>query len=333
MSELNDTRPTLLDLSKRLDPNNQVARIIEMLSQTNEILDDVPYMEGNMPNGHQTTVRTGLPTPTWRKLYGGVQPTKSTTTPIIARCGMLEAYNEVDVALAQMSGNVAEFRLSEARPTMESMNQEIASTMFFGNETTEPEAFTGFAAHYNSLSANNADNIITGGSADTDNTSIYLLVWGPDTVHCIYPRGSTAGLSFKDLGEVTVENIDGSNGRMQAYRSHFRWDVGLAVRDWRYGVRICNIEKSALTKDASSGADLPDLMFQAIERIPNMNMGRAAFYMSRGTLTKLRQQLAYGVKNSTLTYEDLGGRKNVAMFQGIPIRRVDALAADEALVS
>lgn len=331
-STLAATHPTLLDVTKRMDPNGKVDLIAEMLTQTNEVLDDMVWIEGNLPTGHRTTMRTGLPTPTWRKMYGGVQPTKSTTAQVTDACGMLEAYAEVDKALADLNGNTNQFRLSEERAHIEGMNQEFASTLFYGNEGTEPEAFTGFAPRFNSLSANNGGNILTGGSADTDNNSIWLVVWGPNTVHGIYPKGSKAGLQHQDKGQVTIENVDGNNGRMEAYRSHYRWDCGLTVRDWRYVVRIANIELSALTKNASAGADLIDLMTQALELVPSLSMGRPAFYVPRTIRSYLRRQITNKVAASTLTMDNVAGKKVIA-FDNVPVRRCDSLAGNEALVS
>ena len=332
MATLSVTNPTLLDLAKASDPDHKIATIVEILNETNEVLDDMVWKEGNLPTGHRTTIRSGLPTPTWRRLYGGVQPTKSTNVQVTDNTGMLEAYAEVDKALADLNGNTAAFRLSEDRPHIEGMNQEIVDTLFYGNEGTEPEAFTGLSPRFNSLSAENADNIIVGGSSDTDNGSIWLVVWGENTVHGIVPKGSTAGLMTEDKGQVTIEDVDGAGGRMEAYRSHYRWDAGLSVRDWRYVVRIPNIDKSLLVKDAASGADLADLMYQAMRRVPNLSAGRPAFYMSRDMLTFLGRQTANLTKSSTLTMENVGG-KFVESFHGVPVRRVDALSADEALVS
>ena len=153
MATLSTIHPTLLDVTKRLDPDGKVDAIAEILTQTNEVLEDMVWVEGNLPTGHRTTIRTGLPSPTWRKLYGGVQPTKSTTAQITDSTGMLEAYAEVDKALADLNGNSAAFRLSEDRAHIEGMNQEMSSTLFYGNEGTEPEAFTGFAPRFNDLSA------------------------------------------------------------------------------------------------------------------------------------------------------------------------------------
>lgn len=331
MATLGVANPTLLDMAKAMDPDGSIAAVVEMLHETNEVLADMSWQEGNLPTGHRTTVRTGLPAPTWRKLYGGVQPTKSTRAQVTDNTGMLEAYAEVDKALADLNGNTAAFRLSEDSAHIEGMSQEMADTLFYGNEGSEPEAFTGLAPRFNDLSAANADNIIDAGGTGTDNGSIWLVVWGANTVHGIVPKGSKAGLQVTDKGQVTIEDVDGSGGRMEAYRTHYRWDAGLTVRDWRYIVRIANIDKSLLTVDASTGADLTDLMFQALELVPNLAMGRAAFYMSRTNRTWVRRQLANKVGSSTLTFADVGGHKTT-MFQDIPMRRVDALAADEARV-
>lgn len=333
MAVLPTTRPTLLDLSKRTDPDGNIAEIVELLAQELPILQDMTFQEGNLPTGHRTTVRTGIPTPTWRKINGGVQPTKSTTAQITANTGMMEAYAEVDKALADLNGNTAAWRMSEEWGHVEGMRQEMERTIFYGNEGTQPEAFTGLTPHYSDRDADSGDNIISANdtSTPTDNQSIWLVGWGPNTVHGIIPKGSNAGLQITDKGQVTIENADGQGGRMEGYRTHYRWDAGLVVRDWRYVVRIANISKAALTPDAATGPNLPNLMFEALERIQSLSGVTPVFYMSRQVLTKLRQQQANAVKNSTLVIANVGGVMT-AEFNGVPIKRADALKADEAYV-
>jgi hypothetical protein len=330
MATLAANNPTLLDVSKRLDPDGKIDTIVELLNQTNEVLSDMSWVEGNLPTGNKTTVRTGLPTPTWRKLYGGVQPGKSTTAQVTDSCGMLEAYAEVDKALADLNGNTAAFRLSEDAAHIESISQEHASTLFYGNEGTEPEAFTGLAPRYNSLSAQNADNIIDAFSGSGgDLTSIWLCVWGPQTGFGIYPKGSQAGLQMSDKGQVTIENVDGAGGRMEGYRTHYRWDAGLTIRDWRYFVRIANIDISELGTIANT-KNLINWMVQASERIPSFGKGRAVFYMNRTLREKLRLGILERV-SSNLTWETVSG-KRVMTFDDIPVRRTDALINTETRV-
>lgn len=322
--------PTLLDVTMALDPDGGIAAVAELLHQTNEVMADWTFMEGNLTVGHQSTVRTGLPTVTWRKLYGGVQPDKSRRARITDSCGMMEAYNEVDKALADLNSNTNEFRASEARAQLESMSQELAETLFYGNISVNPERFEGLASRYNSFSADNGDNIIEGGGTGSDNASIWLIAWDPNAVFGIYPKGSTAGIQMNDKGQVTIENIDGAGGRMEAYRTHFRVDAGLVLKDWRYVVRIANIDRSLLSPTLATGADLNDLMSEAVERLP-MVTSNTAFYMDRNVRQMWRKQTAHKLKDSTLTREDIGGVKS-PIFDDIPIRRVDRLAVDEARV-
>lgn len=325
--------PTLLDLAKRMDPDGAIADIVEILNETNEVLDDMVWKEGNLETGNRTTIRSGIPAPTWRKLYEGVQPTKSTTVQVTDNVGMLEAYAEVDVALADLSNRTAAFRLSEDKAFIEGISQELADTIFYGNEGTEPEAFTGLSPRFNLTTAESGDNLILGGGSGSDNASIWLVVWG-DNVHGIVPKGSTAGLKMTDKGLVTIEDADGSGGRMEAYRTHYRLDAGLTVRDWRYVVRICNIDRSGLLKAHATGADLPDLMFQAMRRVPNLAAGRPTFYMSRDIATMLARQIAVDGASTFLTVDNnQGDIRWTERFHGIPVRRVDALAGDEATVS
>lgn len=334
MATLAATHPTLLDVTKRLDPDGKIDAIVEILNQTNEVLWDAVFLEGNLPTGHRGTIRSGLPQPTWRKLYGGVQPTKSTTVQVTDSCGMLEDYAEVDKALADLNGNTAAFRLSEDRAHIEGLNQEFAQTLFLGNEVSAPEEFTGFGPRFANSAAVNGENVLksentTGGN---DYWDIWLVVWGPNTAHCIYPKGSKAGITMEDKGQVTVENVStinsNSSGRMEAYRTHYQWKVGLHVRDWRYIVRGCNISAAQLNKSGSAAGttDLIDLMTRMVEMVPNLNMGRPVFYMNRTIRTFLRRQIVSKVAPATLTMDTVAGRK-VMMFDEVPVRRVDALAA------
>ena len=328
MSVLSALNPTLLDVTKRLDPNGNIDTVAEILAEQNEILQDMTWIEGNLPTGHRTTVRTGLPAGTWRKLNYGVAQEKSRTAQVTDNCGMLESYAVIDKALADLSGNAPAFRLSEDAAFIEGMNQTLANTIMYGNEGTQPEAFTGFAPRFNDQSAESGGNIITSATTPdgSDNTSIWLVVWGPNTVHGIYPKGSKAGLSVNDLGEDTIS--DGAGGYFQGYRTHYKWDAGLVVRDWRYVVRI-NYDLEDVVAAATSGPDLMALMRKAMRRIPSLSMGRPAFYMNRDSLDALDLQANAKSTLALQTVED-GMGKLVTKFNGIPLRRVDAILSTEA---
>ena len=338
MATLATTNLTLADWAKRTDPDGRVPVVAELLSQTNEILDDAVFKEGNLPTGERVVIRTGLPTVYWRALNQGIPSTKSTTAQVDEACGMLEARSEVDKDLAMLNGNTAQFRLSEDTAFLEAMNQTQATTMFYGNPATEPKSFLGLAGRYSSLSGGNAANVITAGGSGSDNTSVFLVCWGDNTVYCPFPKGSKAGLIHEDLGEQTV--YDSSN-RMQAYATRYQWKNGLVVKDWRYVVRIPNIDVSDLigqtgTQAAGVATNLIKLMARAIYRIPNMTMGRCAFYMNRTVhsgmaLAALDKSSAVLNINQGLT--QFGQPHSWLTFLGVPLRKVDSLINSEALVS
>lgn len=329
MATIGNLNPTLSDVAKRLDPQGKVDVIVELLKQTNPIVDDMAVVECNDGSGHMTTVRTGLPSVAWRLLNYGVQPSKSRTAQVKDTCGMLTGYAEVDKKLADKNGNTAEFRLSEDRAFIEAMNQEMATTLFYGDTRKNPERFLGLAPRYSSLAdCESAANVLSaGGNANL--TSIWLVTWSPNTLHGLYPEGSKAGFQHKDLGEVTLEDENG--GRFQGYRSHYEWDLGLCLRDWRYCVRIANINTDTLTKDVTAGADLVDLMVQALELLPAENMGRTVFYCNRTIRSFLRRQIA-NKENVNLTLEQVAG-KQVVSFDGVPVNKVDALTNEETTVA
>ena len=339
MAALSTQALTLADWAKRIDPDGKVPTIAELLSQSNEILEDCVFMEGNLPTGHRSVIRTGLPTVYWRAINQGIPTSKSTTAQVDEACGMLEAYSEVDKDLAELNGNTGQFRLSEDTAFLEAMNQTQAQTLFYGNPGTDPKQFLGLATRYSSTTAGNGQNIMLAGGASTDNTSIYLVVWGENTVFCPFPKGSKAGLNHEDLGLNTV--WDSAGARYQAYRTHYQWKNGLVVKDWRYVVRIANIDVSDLiaqsgTQAATASTAIIKLMARALYRIPNMAMGRAAFYMNRtvhsGLALAALDKSQYVLKiNEGLS--QFGTPSSYLSFLGVPLRRVDSLLNTESLVA
>ena len=338
MATLSNSNLTLADWAKRSDPDGRVPIIAELLSQTNQILEDCVFKEGNLPTGERVVIRTGLPSVYWRALNQGIPSSKSTTAQVDEACGMLEARSEVDKDLAMLNGNTAQFRLSEDTAFLEAMNQTQADTLFYGNPATDPKTFLGLASRYSDLGASNASNILDAGGTGSDNTSIFLVVWGDNTVYCPFPKGSKAGLIHEDLGEQTVYNADGT--RLQAYATRYQWKNGLVVKDWRYVVRIANIDVSDLvaqtgSQAANAATTIIKLMSRAIYRIPNMTMGRAAFYMNRtvhsGLAVAAMEKSQYVLKiNESLS--QFGMAHSWLSFQGVPLRCVDSIINAEARV-
>lgn len=345
---LSSSYATLADWAKRYDDDG-IATIIELLSQTNEIVPDMILQEANGPTSHRTTMRTSIPSATWRMINQGVAPVKSTTAQITDGIGMLEAYSYIDKALADLNGDTAEFRLSEDLSFIEGMNQQVALALIYGNPATNPQQPTGLATRYWSISTANGvqmGNVIGGGGTQTANTSVWVTTWGPNTFTCIFPKGQKAGLNWRDLGDI-VPALDASSNPYQAYRTHFKWDLGTCLRDWRYVSRIANIDTNNLVN--GTGLDLIKALVRSVRRLPTtparvtnvqetdapnggqVNMGRLAIYMNRIAATYIDIQALYKT-NVLLKMEEWDGEP-VMTFRGIPVRVVDQITSTEATLT
>ena len=343
MGVLSSYWPTLLDVTRRLAPGGGIDVVAEILQQYNEILDDIPWIEGNLPTGHQTTIRTSKPTPTFRLLNQGVVPVKTTTGQIVDTCAILEARNHIDKDLAMLNGNTAAFRLSEDKAIIQSMGDTLSDTLIHGDVSVYPERFNGLASRYFSLNTAHTTyaNIVDGGGTGADNTSIYLVCWSPDKVFGIYPKGSQAGLQQRDLGEQSIVDPNTSGAYMQALVSWYQWKCGICIRDWRYVVRIANIDVSDLltaSNSSDTSANLFKLMSKALDRIPPMGGDyRPVFYCNETVRSMLRVKM---LDKSNLHLQ-LGEIKDLSIprpqgvltFMGVPVRRIDSITNAETQVT
>lgn len=330
MATVGNMYPTLSDLKKQ-EWGDDIATIIDMLVQYNSMFEDAPMIECNDGGSHLTTVRTGLPTPTWRKLYKGVTPTKGTTAQVKDATGMLEDWSEIDAKLVEKAKNPAKFRLNEAKSHIAGMANALGSTVFYGDTDVNPERFTGLHARFNSLSASNGKQIVDAGGTGSDNTSIWFVTWGEESAHLLYPEGSKAGLQRDDKGKTTKELPDGS--LYDVYREKFSQDIGLSVRDWRGISRIANIDVSDLRATASAGgADIINLMIDGYYALQNPNQpnGKTVVYAGKTIQTFLHKQ-AMNKTNVNLTLDQSQG-KPVVSFLGLPIRRDDNILETEGRI-
>ena len=331
----------LLDWAKRIDPDGDVPIIAELLNQSNEILMDMTWVEGNLPTGHRTTVRTGLPVAAWRILNSGITPSKSTTAQIDEACGILEAWCEIDKDIAELNGNTSAFRLSEAMAFIEAMNQQFVQALMYGDTTVNPERFLGLSPRFSTISgAINGQNVLNANGIGSANTSVYLVCWGPNTITGIFPKGSKAGLVHDDLGLQIIQSATGiGTSRLMAYTDRWQWKCGIALKDWRYVVRLANINIADLTSGSGTqnAQQLLKLLSRMLDRIPSFAGVKPVFYMNRTVYSILRIQALDKSQNAISVQEALdqfgNPKKGMMAFSGIPIRRVDQLLNTESAIS
>jgi len=331
MATLGATFVDLIDIYKQQDGNGQYIPVIEMLKEMNPILDDAIAVECNKGTSHLHTVRTGLPTVTWGKLYQGIPQGKSRTAQVEDTTGFVEGLSTIDQRLLDLSTNEGAVRLSEAMSYLEAMNQEVATKMFYGNTATDPEEFMGLSPRFNSLSASNGNQIIDAGGTGSDNTSIWFVTWGDNQTCLLYPKGTKAGVSREDMGKQRL--TDGSGNAYYGKEEKFTWHVGLAVKDWRYVSRIANVDVSNM--QAGSVA-LYDFMRKAYYQLQNRRVagGKLAIYCNRDVLEALDAlAVNQGASDNFVRLKpmEIEG-KEVMTYRGIPIRETDAIVNTEARV-
>lgn len=343
--------PTIIDVASRTDAQGNMQVIAEMMSQHNDYAGDMPYREANEMAGHNFVFRTSIPTGAWRSYNQGTPYGKSTTAKARVGIGMLRGYSQIDRDLANHSGDAQRFRESEDVAFLEGMGQTIAATVWYGNSAVNPTQFMGMAPFYNTLNtanAQNATNVIDGGGVGSDNSSMWLIGWGLQSIYAVYPRGSKAGLSMEDKGSI-VPAYDAAGNRFEAWTTFFGQDISIVPQDWRYGVRIANLDTSA-GPVGLAGASPPDifaLMAQAIMLPPDTNMSLSGIEGTDATWDDSRKKWAWYTnrtvrywmdiqsirnRNVLLTDKDYAGNP-ITTWRGIPVRVVDQLLNSEATVS
>lgn len=341
MATLGGSNLTLLDWAKMRDPNGMQAKVAMMLSQKNEILLDQVYQEGNLPTGHQVTIETGLPDVYYKMIGASVRTSKATTAQVVETCSILEGWSEVDEDTANLNGDAARLRVYQANRFMESLNQRQALTMFYGS-ASNPEEYVGLSNRYSSTSAGNGQNIISGGGSAA-RTSIWLLGWGDDSIYSVFPKGSKAGIEHKYHGETVLNSTDGSGNEVRkvVHSDQWKWKHGLVVQDWRYGVRIPNINTTELlgltgTQAVTASTAIIKLMARAIDRLPRTNGLKPAFYVNR-TVASMLRVMAMEKTSSVLTIEkgfnQFGADIFSLTFLGIPVRICDQITNAEDAVA
>lgn len=347
MSTITPGAFTYSEWALRHDPTGKVSTLVNMMSQSNGILSDMLTVECQSGNAYEYTQVVKLPTPSRRIYNQGVARTVSGVAKLTATCMEYADWSFFDASLAELGGNVNELRAQEDALHMDALGIQVAYDLFYGNRSSDPTQFTGLSNIYNTVSTSTspiANNVIDCQGTGGDNASMWLVYWGDTKIHTIFPRGTQAGLQMKDYGN-TVPGIDSNGYEFPAYRTYLSWKLGLAIHDWRYAVRACNIDVSDLS--GGGAANLINILVRMVNRTPtapagvapvqsmdgpynNPPGGRAAIYVNR-TIAEYLQLQAMNKTNVLLQLTQWQGM-NVTTFRGIPIRVCDALLSTETRV-
>lgn len=332
---------SLSELIKRLDPNGNVAPVVSILEENNELIPDIKWNEGNLINGDQITIETSEPDVYWLHENVGIPSSHSTTAIITETCGKLGACSDVSADLLERYDFDPVYRLQEDKAVIRAIGKKATSHFFYGSKATNPEAFDGFTPRYNKLSGErNSKNVVDcgGRTKDGELTSLWIVGWG-DKVGGIYPKGTKAGIQETDEGPVWIDDGTKRNTQIKILRTTYKWNIGLAVKDWRYVVRLCNIPLSALrsgtgigTGDTREGKNLLMYIIEGLSKLPAEARNQARIYANNDVLSALNTIALRSQSNVVKfmeTTNEFGKTGAWSSFLGVPLRRVDQLVNTE----
>ncbi len=337
MPEMSNQIMTMADAAKLVAPNGSAVKIIEIMSQTNEIIQDAPAYPCNQGAYHLVAVRDDIPRPKFRMINQGSQYSSAATRQYTENAALLEEWAQVDAELLRIAPNKKDLLLQQSQPTLEGMAQMGAEKLFYADTGLDEGGFDGFAMRYNTLDKTKfpeARNVINAGGAGAKLCSIWLVQWDPVGCHLIYPQGTAAGIEHKVFKDQVITDPR-NKGPFEGVQVKYSWRLGLAVQDWRRVVRIANVDCNDMDDIIENGAadsakqKLIRLMIRALSLLPSRHHGKTAFYMNSTPFTML-EIMAAEKSNVNLTYETFaGGTEPITKFKGIPLRRVDALLVGE----
>jgi len=243
---------------------------------------------------------------------------------------LFETMSKIDEELLRLAGaNAAAVRQRKDARFIEAMSQAVADELIYGSIGDDKLGFNGLMTLFNSLTVYpNGDsswyyNVIDGGGSSSC-TSIWIIEWGADKVHLIYPKGTQAGIEINDLGKQLVSGYTGST-QYVAYVTQFKWRCGLYVGDERCVQRI-----SSLATSGTSNIFDDDDLITMINRLPGMGEDpMTTIYCNRTIRTQMDIRLKD--KNNVNYYADKDAfGKPVLYFRGIPVHVCDAILNSES---
>lgn len=321
---------TLVERAKRLGSGKDAGKVMtvaELLSETNDIIADIPYVDANEGTTHKIGMRVGLPTTYWKQMNKGTPSSLSRVVQQKEGTAVLKTVGVADVDMPDVNS----LRSDEMVASMSALSNDMATEAIYGT-AADQEGLVGLAHRYSDVTAGNGQNIIKMGGVGADNTSIWLIGFGRRAIFGALPKGFGAGIKHTDYGVQPERDADGNT--FMAHRDEYSFASGLCVQDWRYAVRLCNIDVSAALADPDgSTVAIINNMIKAMHRVPSLTTAgvKFGFYMNRDMMTALDIQ-GTNKSNAYFTSSEVEGVTRTK-FRGIPLRLCDAILSSEDLVA
>lgn len=308
--------------------------IVDMFLKKNPFLDDMVYILANNGQTNQTTLRAGLPDVAWTGIYEGPKPSKGSKRVVKDAAGMAESMLTAAKKLYDKAPDKEIFMADEAGTHVEAMGQDVAEALIYGNIKVNPKQFNGLSIRYPLHGGTDEDEtpfyVINGAKASNPSTaalrSIWLVGHGSTTIHGFFPEGAVAGLKTGAVKERLNTDDLANVGAYEELYQMFQWEIGLAVKDFRYAGRVSNIESDVMFA-ASGQPDYLELLRRLNTRVEDGGVNQC-WYMDKMTLEMIQVMCGRKTQENAMRSEQLFDRKVTTLF-GIPVRKMACMNTNE----
>ena len=315
---------TALEVARRSsDPD--AFTIIETMALTNTMLQELPAVEANDGTVHTSVVRRSYPGGEHRVYNKGVASKASQTDTVKDVICMLEAFSDVDEALARHSGNPGALYLSEAQAFLAGMGIDQAKDLVDGSRAANPAQIDGLSTRLNKVDDKHCFSF---GGSGSNLTSVYLVAAGPQSCHLIYPKGSkSAGVRREDLGVSRVQDRADVNKTFMAHTDRFVAEYGIAIRHPDAVIRICNIP---FMLDANQRKELTEMILY-LQGALTVGIVNNVLFANRNAIYQI-ERAGRELQQVVFPETDPWGRP-VTNINGMRFRRQDAILSTEDQVA
>lgn len=339
---------TYLDLLKGLDPKGKFDhRVINLAVKSNEMLEDITVVEANNGTALETTFRTEVPKPVWTQYYGGIPSNKGSKAKLKVSCGRMATKIVVDKKMYDDASDKDAVIYDEIMSAQDGMRMEMGDMLVYGKLADNPLGFNGLMKHYDTIGADSADDSRSehyvfdafgkagGAQAASEDRlgSILLCGWSPNTITCFHSQGhAQGGIEVTPKRVVDVADPDkGGDATYEAYLQYLYWELGLAVRDFRYAGRIANIQRDDMLNGTDKGLAYIELIDRLSTRVLDSGV-KQAWYMDKLMFEKVRTLFSRLTRDNAITFSQAEGRKEKKLF-GIPVRIQECMKVNESKVA
>lgn len=336
MANLDNTQYTLANAMTSTTPDGALLEVINTVEKENEIIGRLPWFAANKPFENLSARTTKVFEPSARVANEGAVEGVNDKEQVIDTLIHYETLIKPDELILRAINDAAQWYADEINFTAQGFSNAFADQIISGDSLDDPgKTIDGLAKRYNNLPASATDKtdrnytVVSGGGSGSDNTSIYLVGVGKKGVHGIYLKNGTSGLTINRKGRELVTASNG--GQYYAETTQMTWDVGLVATNYRAAGRICNIDVSDLSADASTGANLSNVMIDLQTKVKVM--GLTPYWLVNDTIHIYFHQQASNKANAQIMWnkDDRGDMK--LFFGGIQLIKMDSIGVAEATIS